>query len=150
MSHDDFKKLFGDVAAKFGFERAYGGWFMESHETIIVLDLQKSNYGDYYYLNIKIYVQGLFGNRYRREKKLVKGDVGDVFTRAPTEYDEIFKMETGLDISDRANRLYQLFSEYIQPMITLASTRGGVLELGNSGRLYLLPAVRQALLDMEI
>lgn len=145
MNPDDFKSLFGDVALRAGFERAYGGWFIESTETIIVLDLQKSNYGHYYYLNIKIYVQGLFGERYRREKRLVKTDVGDVFSRPPTEYDDIFNMGSILDMNDRVRGLYRLFDEYIKPIVSLALTRKGLVELDGNGELCLLPAVRKDL-----
>ncbi len=34
---------------------------------------------DYYELNIKIFIQGMFGNKYTRSKDLVKKNVGDVF-----------------------------------------------------------------------
>jgi hypothetical protein len=149
MKPDEFKRLFGDVAVRFGLERAFGGWFVESSETIIVLELQKSNYSHAYYLNIKIYVQGLFGNQYRREKRLVKTDVGDVFTRTPAEYDEIFNLDSTIDVSDRIKLLYRLFSEYIQPIITLASTKSGILELDKKGQLHLLPAVMEALVKTE-
>lgn len=149
MNFDAFKRLFGEVAAKYGFERAYGGWFIESPETMIVLDLQKSNYGEYSYLNIKIYVQSLFGNQYRREKKLVKTDVGDVFTRTPPQYDEIFNVDSLDDVSDRVEALDQLFNEYVQPIAKLAATRSGIFELERKGQVYLLPAVKEALLMIE-
>jgi len=58
MDNKEFKKVFGDIAKVNGFDRAFGGWFKESSECILVLELQKSNYGDYYYLNIKIFCPG--------------------------------------------------------------------------------------------
>lgn len=148
INAEEFKRLFGEVAARYGFERAYGGWFIESPETLIVLDLQRSNHRPYYYLNIKVYVQGLFGNRYRREKKLVKTDVGDVFTRSPTEYDEFFSLESSMELSDREGGLNRLFDEYIRPMVTSASTKSGIFELEAKGQIYLLPAVREALVKV--
>jgi hypothetical protein len=148
MDENEFKRVFGNLAARFGFERAYGGWFIESCETIIVLDLQKSNFDAHYYLNIKLYVQGLFGNEYRREKKLVKTDVGDVFTRSPIQYSDIFDLQSSIDISDRINRLAQLFSEYIQPIVTLGSTKAGIIELDKTGGLHVLPAVREEIVKL--
>ena len=68
-----------------------------------------------------------------------------MFTRAPLKYDEIFSFESGIDLSDRAKGLYQLFSEYIQPIVTLASTKSGIFELDKNGQLHLLPAVKEAL-----
>lgn len=72
MDSKDFKGAFNEIARKSGFEKACGGWFKESDECIAVLDLQKSNYGDYYELNIKLFVQGMFGNHYVKGKDLVK------------------------------------------------------------------------------
>lgn len=72
MNSKDFKGAFNQIARKYSFEKAYSGWFKESKECIAVLDLQKSNYGDYYELNIKIFIQGAFGSVYRKGKDLVK------------------------------------------------------------------------------
>jgi hypothetical protein len=90
MKSKEFKKLFGEVAKSNKFESAFGGWFKDSTESTIVLDLQKSNFGDYYELNIKIFVQGMFGNNYSRSKNLVKRDVGNIFRRQPPEYKSAF------------------------------------------------------------
>jgi len=38
--NDDFVSLFGKVALGNGFEYVFGGWFKESAECILVLDLQ--------------------------------------------------------------------------------------------------------------
>ena len=148
MTSDEFKKIFGKVATEFGFERAFGGWFINSSETIVVLDLQRSNYSPIYYLNVKIYVQGLFGNKYRPEKKLVKTDVGNLFTRAPVEYEEAFDLDSGMDLVDRAEVLNRLFSEYIQPIAKSASTISGIWKLHKSKQIYLLPAVEQELVKL--
>ena len=56
MESNDFKKIFGEVAKGNGFERAHEGWFKEFSDIIQVLDLQRSNYGPYFYLNIKVFI----------------------------------------------------------------------------------------------
>jgi hypothetical protein len=48
METIEFKKMLDAVAKESGFERAYEGWFKESPEVILVLDLQKSNFGNNY------------------------------------------------------------------------------------------------------
>jgi hypothetical protein len=48
MDSKEFKIVFGEIVKVNSFEKAFGGWFKESPKCIIVLDLQKSNYGDYY------------------------------------------------------------------------------------------------------
>ena len=71
MNKKEFKKLFSDCSKKHGFEFLHGGWFSETGECIYVMYLQKSNFSENYYLNIKIYVQGSFGNKYTKSKDLI-------------------------------------------------------------------------------
>ncbi|MEY2650726.1 MAG: hypothetical protein RL608_1400 [Bacteroidota bacterium] len=145
MDSKDFKKVFGEVAKSNGFESAFGGWFKESAESIIVLDLQKSNYGDYYEMNIKVYVQGMFGNSYTRNKDLVKKDTGDIFRRQPPEYKDVLDFDTPLDDEKRKERLAKLFSEFIAPFTKRALSKLGIKELAETGEITLLPAVKKEL-----
>lgn len=48
MENKEFKKMFNEVAKSYGFESSFGGWFKDSAEGIVVLDLQKSNFGNYF------------------------------------------------------------------------------------------------------
>ena len=85
MDNKKFKQLFNDVARLYDFEQAYGAWFLESPECIVVLELQKSYFGNYYELNIKSFVQGAFGNHYVKSKDLAKKYMGNCFGRQPSE-----------------------------------------------------------------
>ena len=108
MNSKEFIKLFDELAKKTAFEKAFGGWFKETNECIAVLDLQKSNFGNYYELNIKIYIQGMFGNSYTKNKDLVKKDIGDVFTRQPNEYKDVFDFDRSMDKINRKHKLEEL------------------------------------------
>jgi hypothetical protein len=145
MDSKEFKKVFGDVAKSNGFESAFGGWFKESTESIVVLDLQKSNFGDYYEMNIKIYVQGIFGNSYTRNKDLVKKDTGDVFMRQPPEYKSVFDFDEPMDEERRKESLGKLFSEFIVPFTDKALSKSGIKDLAEKGEITLLPAVKEEL-----
>jgi hypothetical protein len=145
MNSKEFKTLFHEVAKINHFEKAFGGWFRESLECIIVLDLQKSNFGDYYDLNIKIYIQGTFGNAYVKGKDLVKKDVGNVFRRQPKNYSEVFNFDTAMDDAYRKKRLEDLFSEFIEPFVNKALSKSGIKELAEKQEIYLLPAVKKEL-----
>lgn len=94
MEKSEFKKFFGKEARNNGFEFAFSGWFKESTECIIALDLQKSNYGNYYYINIKIFMQGCFGKQYVKSKYLVKNEIGNIFSRTPDNYAEVLDLDS--------------------------------------------------------
>ena len=145
MNSKEFKTVFGEVAKVNGFEKAFRGWFRESAECIIVLDLQKSNFGDYYELNIKIYVQGTFGSHYVRSKDLVKKDIGDIFTRQPPEYRDAFNFDEPMNDENRKEKLEKLFIEFIVPFTDKALSKSGIKELAEKGMITLLHAVEKEL-----
>ena len=144
MESKEFKKLFDVLARNYGFEPAFGGWFKESSECIVVLDLQKSNYGNYYELNIKTYIQGAFGMNYSQCKDLVKKDIGDIFTRQPKEYNDVLNLDAPFEYSIREQKLRELFSDFIVPDTDKTLTRTGIKELAKSG-VFLLPAIKKEL-----
>ena len=145
MDSKEFKNVFSEIAKENGFEKSFGGWFIESSESIIVLDLQKSNFGDYYELNIKIYVQGIFGNSYSKNKDLVKKDTGDIFRRHPPEYKDVFNFDASMVDDKRKQRLEELFKEFIKPFTDKALSRQGLKELEAQEKIFLLPAVKAEL-----
>ena len=145
METKDFKALFSAVAAQNGFLSAFGGWFAESPECIIALDLQKSNYGNYFELNFKVYVQGMFGNTYTKSKDLLKKGTGDVFTRPSNQFRDALNLDGPTDQLERERKLAALFTEFVVPIATQARTRSGLRALGVSGKVFLLPAVESEL-----
>ena len=146
MDSKEFKKTFNEIASINSFEKAFGGWFKESLECIVVLDLQKSNFGDYYELNIKIFVQGMFGNAYVKGKDLVKKDTGNIFTRQPSNYRDVFNFDLPMSDEKRKLRLEKLFGEFIKPFADKALSRQGIIELASQEKIVLFPAVKDQLL----
>ena len=142
MDSKEFKNAFDIVAKSKGFEKAYGGWFKESPECILVLDLQKSSFGDYYELNIKVFVQGMFGTRYIKSKDLVKKDMGDIFTRQPNEFKDVLDFDITIEDFTRKQRLEVLFNEFIVPFTEKVLTKNSIKEFAKRGELSLLPAVK--------
>ncbi len=126
------------------FESAFSGWFKESNECVVVLDLQKSNYGNYYELNIKTFIQGMFGRHYTKCKDLVKNDTGHFFGRQPKEYNCVLDLDSQIDDDLRRAKLDSLFKDFIVPTTNKTLTRAGLGELAKSG-VFLLPAVKKEL-----
>ena len=62
----------------------------------------------------------MFGNKYTRSKDLVKKNVGDVFTRQPSDYSNVLDFDISMDDGKR-------------------------IELAKEGKIFLLPAVKEGL-----
>ena len=145
MESKEFKPLFDKIARNNNFEKAFGGWFKESKECIAVLDLQKSNYGNYYQLLIKIYVQGFFDRTYFKNKDLVKKDTGHIFSSETKEYKEVFNFENSMSDDDRRIKLEILFQNHILPFVDKTSTKLGIIKMYENEGLFLIPNVKKEL-----
>ena len=128
METKNFKKIFGELAKSHGFESAFGGWFRESKECILFLELQRSNYSPLYYLNIKIYIQGCQGRTFFKSKELLK-NTGNVLSSYPVDYQPIFDLESPIDDNLRSSRLENFFCNFLCPFTEKALTRQGLKEL---------------------
>ena len=145
MENKQLKSLIDILAQANGFNAAFGGWFKESPECIIVLDLQKSNFGNLYYLNIKFFVQGAFGKHYSKNKDLVKKDVGTIFRRQPKEYEAVFDLEVPMTDNERTQKLEELFLNFIAPLTDKALTKAGIKELEEKGKMHQFPGIKNEL-----
>ncbi|AKK71314.1 hypothetical protein OK18_00480 [Chryseobacterium gallinarum] len=145
MNSKEFKQVFGEIAKKNGFLQAFGGWFKDSPECIAILELQKSKYGDYYQLNIKIFMQKSFGRTYLPTKELIKSPMGDVNGGVPQSFKEVFDFDRVLNDEYRIEKLNELFIDHIIPFTTRTSTKIGIKELESRGEIFLPPAVKQEL-----
>jgi hypothetical protein len=123
----------------------YGGWFIENSESIGVLELQKSNFGKYYQLNIKIFFQKVFNESYTKSKDLVKAPMGHVNSGEPLKYKKLFDLDSQIDTRKREKILHELFDKHIVPFMSKAMTAAGVKTLQDKGGLYILPAIKDEL-----
>jgi len=149
MDSKIFKKNFSKIAVSNSFESYGGGWLKESSESIVALFLQKSSFGNNYYLNIKVFVQGSFGIYYQKSKDL-KLSTSDIFKRQPIEYNDVFDLEAPLDDVLRNERLEDLFIHFIVPFTNKALSRRQILDLDESNELILLSSVKEELKKLEM
>lgn len=141
-----FKSLFNTVAKSNNFSYQHSAWFRESSDSIIVLSLQKSNYDNLYYLNIKTFVRGLFGESYNVSKTLTK-DTGHIFRREPADYQSAFNLDSELTDEQREKELVRLFKSFLNPYCEIMLSKGRIIQEHRRGneQYYLLPAVKEEL-----
>lgn len=141
----DLKYFFTEATKCMGFESKFGCLVKTTNEVIIVLSFQKSYYSSQVYLNIKLFIQGIFGKKYQLSREMVNNDVGDVFRRAPKDYDEIFNLSSNLPDNVRIELLKTFVNEFLSGFVQQTSTVKGIVLLAEQGDVFLLPAVKNAL-----
>lgn len=142
MNTKEFKSVFDEVAKLNNFSKAFGGWYKESPECTATLELQKSNFGDYYMLNIKIFIQGLFDRNYSIDKELIKCSLGHIDSAEPLDYKEVFNFDKTMDDQIRKEKLEELFSNHIVPFTNKALSKAGIMKMHVEEGLFLLPNVK--------
>jgi hypothetical protein len=145
MDSKEFKNIFGDIAKEHNFKKAFSGWYKESPECLSILELQKSNFGNYYQLNIKIFIQGVFGKTYLPVKDLIKSSMGHVNSSETNEYKNVFDFDEPMDSNIRIEKLKELFKNHIVPFTDKALSKSGIRELADKGDIFLLPAIKEEL-----
>lgn len=145
MNLKKLKQSFAEVTKKIGFKTTFGCFVKETNEVIVVLSFQKSNFSPQVYLNIKLFVQGIFGKKYQISRDLVNNDVGDIFRRSPNDYDRIFYLNADLPDNERVRLLNAFVDDFLSKFVLQASTIKGILLLAEHGDVFLFPAVRDAL-----
>ncbi len=144
MDNKTLKLEFDRLARNAGFTKAFSGWYKESPECLAILELQKSNYANYYYLRIKVYIQGAFGNTYAPTKELMKDSIGSVGGGAGA-YGKYLDLTEPMEDKERIEGLAQLFKNKIIPFTDQTLTKAGIVALAEKGDIVLLPAVKEEL-----
>ncbi len=139
MKAGEFKVLLGDVAKAHGFTSAHGGWYREAPAALLVLNLQKSNFGNYFELNLKLFLGAGLPSSSAELKKLVKNLSGDIFRRQPEEYRNAFDLDAALTDSDRRSLIDRMFGELVDRIVSASTDPAGILRLRDEGVIYLLP-----------
>jgi hypothetical protein len=145
MEASEFKVLLGDVAKAHGFTAAHGGWYRETPAALFVLNLQKSNFGNYFELNLKLFLGHELPSSSAEFKKLVKSLSGDIFRRQPEEYREAFDLDAVVSAAGRKDLLDRMFTELVDRMVSASASPAGILRLRDEGVVYLLPTAEARL-----
>jgi len=59
MGTNTIKKAFSTSMKKAGFGKKSDGWYLSMDDTILVVNLQKSNFGEQYYINLAVWLNEL-------------------------------------------------------------------------------------------
>lgn len=145
MNTREFKALFGDVAKAHGFAAAHGGWYQRLPAIVLILDLQRSNFGKYFELNLKFFVDGVSSQEAQVSKQRIKRESGDVFVRPPKGYRQAFDLESALTPTERKAAVESMFSNYIAKIAAECISPVGLLRLRDAGVVFLLPGVEAKL-----
>jgi hypothetical protein len=120
-----------DTIAKFGREAGFikhsGSWYLRQAETIAVIELQKSQYGVQYYVNVALWLLPLGEAQYPKERHC---HVRTRLTRSASEQEDrskaLLDLESPIDDSARAAELSELLVSHLLPILRACSSVRGL------------------------
>lgn len=137
MDKKQFKELFYSTAKKYDFVYNYGNVYFDKPKMLLVLELQKSNYSELYYCNIKLGVRGWHSKQLVISKEVIKNPSGPFSERAKEEFYHAFDLENNLSDSKREILLNRFFTEQIAYLKSLMDNVNDLIDARESGKIYI-------------
>ena len=144
MENKTFKLEIGSLLKKTGLEKGNGFWFKKEIDLIIVVHLQKSDYSNYFYFIVKVYIQCLFGDSYKIDKSLVN-NLGTIRIDPFIQNRELFDLDNNMNDEERMEKISKLIAEKIVPLIDRLSSIEGIKKMITDEGLYATEAVKTKL-----
>lgn len=122
------QSAFDEFGKSSGSAKKSGSWYRRSAETIVVLNLQKSNYATRYYVNVALWLLPLGDVDAPKENKChVRSRLtGLVPGELEQRLNELFDLETPIDDASRREELLSVMAEHLLPLMDGASTLEGL------------------------
>jgi hypothetical protein len=96
MNKTDLLLTFGDELKKWRFQKKTGNWYLNEKEIIKVVNLQKSNYGNQYYVNLGVYFKGIDAdNNVPKEQQChIRTRLNSWIINSQKNYNYLFNLDT--------------------------------------------------------
>jgi len=134
------------------FQRKSNTWYRDTDETIVLVNVQKSNFGEQYYINLSVWVKGLPGDpcvRLPSQAVLchIEGRLGGLMPGEDERLRQMLNVEDeSLEKDQRRHAIEDVITRIVLPFLLQCSTRAGIREAYGQGRLRCF-AVKQSVLD---
>ena len=136
MHRDVVQRVYDSLSREHGFARRSGILYKDTLEVIAMLELQRSDYGRAYYINVGFVLRSL------HDVRAPTFGLSDIRIRADTligdsdgRLRELLDLENNLDEEKRESALLRILGAELVPMVDAGSTLAGLRDLQHRGRL---------------
>jgi len=125
---------FEEPLEKAGFRKKSGSWYLDKVDSILVVNLQKSNYGEQFYVNLAVWLRALGSDVFPKEHKChirirLASLVGEEVTKCFDAQDSTFTDGA------RARLIRSLMEEHAIPFLRDCSSIKGIRRCLKEGTL---------------
>lgn len=128
-----FKKLFGEAFYDTDFTKKRQSWYLPGKDTIVVVNLQKSDFADKFYVNIGIWLRAIGESEFPGENHCqIQVRLGSLFPERASLIDKACSLEFA-EQSD-VDELIAILKEQLVPFCLLSLTLDGVRQNAEAKR----------------
>jgi hypothetical protein len=128
------QRAFDEFGRQAGFEKKSGSWYRQSDEVIAAINLQKSQYGPLYYINVGFWLRQLDDERYPKMNQwhvLIR--LEDLLPDAEKRIGELLNLDSPVSDEQRITELVALLDEQLLPVIERGSSMVGLRAMVDDG-----------------
>jgi len=123
---DPVRAAVAAFARTHGFTRKATSWYRKQPDSIAVLDLQKSQYGHQYYVNVALWLLPLGSATTPKENQCqIRSRLGSLYPEDEREIAQLLDLESNINDDDRMARL-GIYLERVIPLYDAGATVGGL------------------------
>lgn len=117
-----------------GYEKKSGAWYRRADEVIAAVDLQKSQYGPQYYVNVSFWLRALGDDLYPKTwKSHIQLRLGSMPGVEPERAERLLDLEQDVPDEQRVEDLAGLLAEAVVPVVERGATLEGLRSLVDDG-----------------
>lgn len=132
------KEALGAPLKEAGFKKKSDSWYLANDEVVLVVNIQKSQYGDQYYVNGGVALKSLGAAEFPKEHHChIRFRIEDVvLDEQEKEIESVFNLENELlSEQQRKEEISRLIRDIALPILQGCSSESGIAETVKSGRL---------------
>ena len=126
MESKQFKKWFSEVAKSNGFEKRSGNWLQNAGELTWVVNLQKSNFSNTYYVNFGFIINSVPLGQMRTH---IEYRLSSTDPEERRKIEELLDLDSPLDDNSRESALRIRLSHGVYGQLKKTITEGGLLSV---------------------
>jgi hypothetical protein len=134
---DPIKAAFDDALKEAGFHKKSGTWYLEKEEVVLVANLQKSQWGQQYYINLGIWLRRLGEKKFRKENEChLRLRARSLPAIDDDFFNQTFDLENPtLTPEERYERVRSIMREIVIPFLNRCGSVRGIMEEFQKGQL---------------
>jgi hypothetical protein len=121
------QRTFDDFGKKAGYTKRSGSWYKKGADAILVLNLQKSQYGPKYFVNVALWLLAVESAEYPKEHKChVRIRLTQLLRGQEPNISRLLDLDQPFSDPNRANQLVEIFNDSLLPILEGSDTIEGL------------------------